>query len=432
MRNKLLILCDNRPLLCSSQILAFCENLEELALVGCDALFMTGSILSRDSALGVTLPSLRELDLSSNRYLSDAILVRLLALSPRLESLSLRGCQIGFHPGIYRRFYPAGGAGAVSSSVLTFECVLSFLREHGADLELDLSRCLTAVTDASLQAICRYMRGLQVLRISECHLVTDSGLTGLGLTPISDGAELKPNKTFLHGEAGAQPEQPAARATPRRNEHAISLRSRHEREIWSDAGRKVLVQSQIDLNETGSGVSLLDLKCLTELDLSQCSRISDVGVSHVVRFGGLRRLSLAHCPQLGDAGVARLGRHCPGLEVVRLAHCVALTDEGLAGLVRHAPRLKHLELQGCVELTDGALRAIMAHCASLQYLDVSGCRLMSAAQAGCLEEALPRLATWARPWTLPEGAVPTGPNVTDVPGFNAKSDSRLPCGAPGL
>ena len=48
--------------------------------------------------------------------------------------------------------------------------------------------------------------------------------------------------------------------TGRRAPHTISLRSRHEQEIWSDAGRKQLVQSQIDLNEAGSGVSLLDLK----------------------------------------------------------------------------------------------------------------------------------------------------------------------------
>ena len=54
--------------------------------------------------------------------------------------------------------------------------------------------------------------------------------------------------------------------TGRRAPHTISLRSRHEQEIWSDAGRKQLVQSQIDLNEAGSGVSLLDLKgrCLGE------------------------------------------------------------------------------------------------------------------------------------------------------------------------
>ena len=73
--------------------------------------------------------------------------------------------------------------------------------------------------------------------------------------------------------------------------------------------------------------------------------MSDVGVAHVVRFPGLRRLSLAHCAQLGDAAVARLGVHCPALEFVRLAHCASVTDEGLIGLVRHAHRLKHLDVQ---------------------------------------------------------------------------------------
>ncbi|KAF0297338.1 Dynein regulatory complex subunit 6 [Amphibalanus amphitrite] len=538
------------------QILSHCEELEELALVGCDSLFMTGNILSRDSAQQLSLPSLRRLDLSANRYLSDAILQRLLALAPGLEELSLRSCQIGFHPGIYRKFYPGGGAGAVSSSVLTFECVMAFVREraaavraldlsdtnvedgaladlaavselrletlrlegcraatgaglaalltaqprlaeldlsgtradaattaaaarlprlrrlalrrcdrlpaaaleplagaalHELDLsenerlpadaaaaalpadgsqlrrlrlralkltadcvirlagrlsalrELDLSRCLTGVTDSSLQAICRHLPGLEVLRLSECHLVTDSGLTGLGLAGAGPdpAAPLKPNKTFLHGEAGAAQEPaeqppPSALVTPQRSPHAISLRSRHEREIWSDAGRKQLVQSQIELNDTGSGISLLDLKGLVELDLSQCSRVSDIGVTHVVRHAGLRRLSLAHCPQLGDGAVALLGRHCPALEWVRLAGCASLTDRGLTGLVQHARRLKHLDVQGCIELTDASVRALMTHGASLQYLNVTGCRQVSCALVSCLEEALPRLAPVSR------------------------------------
>ena len=84
---------------------------------------------------------------------------------------------------------------------------------------------------------------------------------------------------------------------------------------------------------------------LTELDLSQCSRISDIGVIHVVRFAGLRRLSLAHCPQLGDSAVSRLSQSCPALEWLRLANCVSLTDHGVIGLVKHARRLKHLDLQ---------------------------------------------------------------------------------------
>lgn len=44
------------------------------------------------------LVNLKELYVSNNSYLSDALLNRLIAIAPNVQSISLEGCQVGiFH-----------------------------------------------------------------------------------------------------------------------------------------------------------------------------------------------------------------------------------------------------------------------------------------------------------------------------------------------
>nr|CAB3245173.1 F-box/LRR-repeat protein 7-like [Phallusia mammillata] len=74
-------------------ILEHCENLKSLDLSGCNSLFMSGSaFLSRltdRSIVKSILAQITSLELSSSRYINDAILCRFFKLCPSLTSLSL-------------------------------------------------------------------------------------------------------------------------------------------------------------------------------------------------------------------------------------------------------------------------------------------------------------------------------------------------------
>lgn len=196
---------------------------------------MSGRLLDDENdvkILSEKLLNLKELSLASNRYLSDALFNRLVNICPNMMSLSLSGCQISFHSGLYKKFYPTNSTiPHVSESVLTFYNISHFLErqakrlkylsfgstlidgtalvtlstikdleleslklhncdqltnvgirsltEHQISLKvLDVSFC-TRVTDASLVCICKNLANLESLNIRRCRAVTDHGIKQL-------------------------------------------------------------------------------------------------------------------------------------------------------------------------------------------------------------------------------------------------------------
>lgn len=214
-------------------ILKNCNKLQTLHVNACRECLMSGRLLDDENdvkVLSEKLISLKELSLASNRYLSDALFNRLVNICPNLISLSLTGCQISFHSGLYNKFYPSSNDSVyhASESVLTFCNILRFLKhqarrlkylsfgctlidgtaltslstienleleslklhgcdqltnvgirsltEHQKNLKvLDVSFC-ARVTDASLVRICQNLVNLEVLNVRRCRAVTDHGI----------------------------------------------------------------------------------------------------------------------------------------------------------------------------------------------------------------------------------------------------------------
>ncbi|XP_046396146.1 uncharacterized protein LOC124163347 [Ischnura elegans] len=249
------------------------------------------------------LPELKELRLASNRYLSDALFERFVALSPELESLSLSGCHLTFHQGIYRRFYPhrwdqyqqrmaaiLGAApwmeaepselelekddGPISESVLTFQNVLRYFRRRkrqgGKLLRLSLGH--TLVDNASLVELARDVpQGLRSLHLRACEQISS-----LPLPRIEDIQQEK---------------------------RSIESSLENQRYWWS---------------------------CLTELDLSLCPRLTDTSLEEICVLMGqkLRSLALRRCGALTDTGVSALF-HCVALEKIDISECCQVTAGGL-------------------------------------------------------------------------------------------------------
>ncbi|XP_046466528.1 uncharacterized protein [Neodiprion pinetum] len=231
MRSLILVNCDLGEKMLVA-ILKSCDNLRTLHINACRECLMSGRLLDDENdvkVLSEKLLNLKELSLASNRYLSDALFNRLVNICPNLISLSLSGCQISFHSGLYKKFYPSNSTVShVSESVLTFCNILIFLTRQAKHLKylsfsstlidgtalvtlctikdlkleslklqccdqltnvgirsltehqtylkvLDVSFC-TRVTDASLVCICKNLVNLEALNIRRCRAVTDHGV----------------------------------------------------------------------------------------------------------------------------------------------------------------------------------------------------------------------------------------------------------------
>lgn len=543
-------------------ILLSCSHLEILYLNGCRELLMSGRVLERAddvNLLRMNLVNLRELSLASNRYLSDALFNRFVAIAPNLEDLSLSECQISFNNVLCKRFYPRGiselGNIMASESVLTFHNILKYIVSQAGKIQklrfghtlidnsalsqlaevpalhlrtlhldschqlnntgilrlteyqqtltelnlrnclrisdvaliaichnlqnltilnmqnchaitnvgvaelhhlkklvdlnlshckevtgdgiesglctfvntkfrrlflnalsldertvchiaeylpglthLDLGCCVSAVTDASIQAICHYQVWLRSLKLTSCDKVTDAGLTGMGLT--AGETEQRKNKSeareLVENEISGMPSIGNGGGQHSDRLHKISLRSRAEQDIVNDAKRKkVILQmcEEQDTEEVENGFSLARLKGLQELDLCGCNRITDVSLKYAFSFLELRYLNLSHCQQVTHVGISELASKSPSIETLIMSNCHNITDDGVINSVKQWSRLKRLELQGCSQLTGACLTAIGQNCCSLKYLDISGCSGISLEESEHLELHLQSLHT---------------------------------------
>ncbi|KAF7382398.1 hypothetical protein HZH68_015317 [Vespula germanica] len=228
---------------------------------------------------------------------------------------------------------------------------------------LDVGYCFIAVTDITIQKIFEELIFLRTLKVTHCDRITDAGLMGIDTSDNIDIQSLQLNVTDKQPESLLR----------------ISLRSRAEEEIVCDANRTCYIKNLWKNISTSSPVtiptfSLTRLKGLRELDLSGCSRITDVSLTHNFAFIELRVLSLRKCCQITHVGLEYLAKNNSAIEELDLTQCYNISDLGVSYLAIYLHRLKRLHLQGCIQLTNQSLEYIQENCKSLQYLDIRHCK----------------------------------------------------------
>ncbi|MBT5124384.1 MAG: hypothetical protein HOM32_07285, partial [Planctomycetaceae bacterium] len=130
-------------------------------------------------------------------------------------------------------------------------------------------------------------------------------------------------------------------------------------------------EAELRLEELGVELTDNDLEriCtaegLTELDLSGCHRLSDMGLSHVAKLTQLKSLDLTRCHRITEQGIASISRleHLTSLNIsstrVQLPKVYAL--------LQHLPELTKLEVKDIRGFTSVGLQKLTR----LTYLDIS-------------------------------------------------------------
>uniref|UniRef100_A0A3P8Z7J0 F-box/LRR-repeat protein 15-like leucin rich repeat domain-containing protein n=1 Tax=Esox lucius TaxID=8010 RepID=A0A3P8Z7J0_ESOLU len=133
---------------------------------------------------------------------------------------------------------------------------------------------------------------------------------------------------------------------------------------------------------------------LRELHLGHCSRISDLCIMRVVQ-NKLNHLSVCHCENLTDSalewlggcssllsldisgcnGLTALGGN-PGLKKLVASECVWITDNGIE-VICYSLDLEDLDVSHCVALSDQAIKALSFYCRTVVVLLMHGCPKMT-------------------------------------------------------
>mmetsp|Transcript_19470 Transcript_19470/g.58847 ORF Transcript_19470/g.58847 Transcript_19470/m.58847 type:complete len:617 (-) Transcript_19470:3229-5079(-) len=355
--------------------LARMVRLEWLSLKRCRAV--------TDGSLAGLAPLTRLTHLSLARCfkVTDAGVEIVVAALPQLESLNLKALY---------RLSDAGVAACARLPHLT---------------ALNLTSC-RKVTDAAMGSLAAGAPCLRDLKITDCFLIGDAGLTAAtALTALTSlQARLGHQQHAARSDAGWRSLLPCLSCLVRL---ALSCRGPEEHAgaitdatLTAIAGLTALQELRIDqaYAATDAGVAALAaLRRLTSLQLHETRRLTDGGLEALGALGRLQRMVLADQGQLSDRGIAAAGTRLPllrrlalrqcsgitgvcasvfaGLEDLEVTSCPAVTDDSIAVLAGAAGgRLRSLALDGCPAVSDAVLPQLAAALPRLQALSLSECQ----------------------------------------------------------
>lgn len=321
-------------------ILSSCFELGSLTIDNCQELFMSGQLLKTSQDIKMVEGALKnvcELNLSNNRYLSDALFHRLVCLMPKLSSISLESVQMSYHGGLYKKFYPDRlifeNPDFTSEALLTFQHFLSFVANRAKHIKnINLSRTLV---DSNALTRIAYLEDLQLneIHLVGCGQLNNNGIFSLAQTQFSLNVLELSNSSRITDQALIQV-----------CNHLFNL-------------RKLALRNCRAITDLGI-VNLKNLHYLKELDLSQCEQISNDGIANGLCSKintRLRKLYLHHLSKLTSEVIILLVKFLPNLIYLNLNFCYnAVRDDSIQSIFQHQIYLRSLKIAGC-SVTDAGL-----------------------------------------------------------------------------
>ncbi|KAL7737115.1 hypothetical protein ACLKA6_005330 [Drosophila palustris] len=327
-------------------ILRMLPQLQSLSVTRCLPLFMSATFLDTNACdlteIAAHLANIRELTISQNRYLTDAILVRLTALMPNLELINMSGCQISFHNAIHRRFYP-NEPSSPSESVLTFKYILSVLVQQRKKLRvLDFS---DTIIGHSLMALCDLSQadanGQPGMQLERLYL---SGCRQLNVATIKGFLQTQSQLSVLD-----------LSGTVCLNDECLETIAATNAQL-----RCLKINACAGVTNTGA-VHLKHLLRLQQLDISNCDGINSPGIIEGVAHAEnhvLLELNVSYLTICEEA-IKAIARNLRALRSLHLNNCVnGVTDDVMQLIISQLSWLRELSLESCCRLTDAALTGI--------------------------------------------------------------------------
>ncbi|XP_055378775.1 F-box/LRR-repeat protein 2-like isoform X2 [Condylostylus longicornis] len=210
----------------------------------------------------------------------------------------------------------------------------------------DVGNCCNGVTDKSLAAIIKNQVLLRKLNLQSCHLITDGAITGCDLNYIDDNL-------IIHNDGEPLNQEFIDKSIPSTSHKLtkISLRSKAEQQIVLEAERAKamvsLLNKNINIDISADCKPIGNLKGLELLNLSGCTKISDISLKYGIKFHELKELYISNCQQISIKGIECLTTNCKSVEILDLSYCRNLNQESIDIIQQKLKRLRILKYAGC-------------------------------------------------------------------------------------
>ncbi|RWR78963.1 F-box/LRR-repeat protein 3-like protein isoform X1 [Cinnamomum micranthum f. kanehirae] len=282
----------------------------------------------------------------------------------------------------------------VSYMQITKKCLPAILQLHNLE-ELVLAGCL-GIDDEALATLKQGCKSLETLDVSNCPNVSHDGLSSLINGAVCLRQLILVNCTpVTHALATSLVKLPKLQV--------IKLDSCHV----TCSGLKAIGKGCISLEElslskcsgvTDEGLSFLVTKHkgLKKLDITCCTKITDISVSSITSCSNLTSLKMESCSLVSKEAFVLIGQRCHLLEELDLTEneidnegfsidlpfvnikiqSVGITDCGIAAIAQGCPMLQIINLAYCKDISDDSLRSLST-CSRLNTLEIRGCARVS-------------------------------------------------------
>lgn len=317
--------------------------LNQLEIINCDSLFMTGFVTINT---GIHLENLTSLSLSKNRYLTDFILNLFIDGAPNLTSLDLSFCTLTKTK--FKSIDNTKQTNGSSNVMLTLENLIDRINKNTLSLNLGGIEMFNH-NEVSLISIVSKLPELQ-----ELHL---SNLQGLKAETMCKLFEKLPKLKLIDlnnsiQECDFNSQLKSVEYLFKESVDEISMTSRLEtiKLYKAKINSPRMIAEQISY-----------FKSLKYLDLS-CAMFKG-------SFGNIKRLN--EYIETFAKGLSA----CIQLETLLLSYCDFLVNDTFIKIVsKSLGRLIHLDLKNCSKITDASLHFISFYLKNLIHLDISWCQ----------------------------------------------------------
>ncbi|KAF7714279.1 SCF E3 ubiquitin ligase complex F-box protein grrA [Penicillium ucsense] len=142
----------------------------------------------------------------------------------------------------------------------------------------------------------------------------------------------------------------------------------------------------------GTVVPFAQCKRIERLTLTNCSKLTDKGVSDLVEGNRhLQALDVSDLASLTDHTLYTVARNCPRLQGLNITGCSNVTDDSLLVVSQNCRQIKRLKLNGVSNVTDRSIQSFAESCPAILEIDLHDCKLVTSPSVTALLTTLRHL-----------------------------------------
>ena len=238
---------------------------------------------------------------------------------------------------------------------------------------LNLTDC-NRITDYGFASVITRCIHIKTLTLAGCVSLTDKCLEMIRTNPIdpTPGKLIKKEAT-LYDRLNSEKEK---KSDGNNNDSSIvSIKSRWPTILpnWTRGNKLLTLNISYCSNFTDKGTECIASTCkaLTNVNISGCTKMTDESILLLSTCCPcISHLQMSYCHSMTDVSLHHMAQNL-WIETLDISHCTRISDVGIHTLVARCNGILELKVSWCRHITNRSMHFLATECKNIQLLDVS-------------------------------------------------------------